>query len=339
MAIALRQRSPEWHEARRSLITSTKLPVILGLSPYKSEGQLAREMLGQADPEPESLMMQIGSALEPVIAGAYEREYGVRLRRMRTLVMHPQIEWAAASPDFRRVGERYLVETKNSVSKRWDGVELPQDVEAQVRWALGCTGYAIGDVALLHYGKLRRFTVEHDQKTFDGLVKIAADFRKRLAAGGPFEENAASVKSRWPRDDGTEMVADEETSALVYQLFEWSKSIAAAEKTVEEIETRIKAVMRDASVLVGKGFSVTWKRAKDSSTVDHESIAKAYRELIERVFDDADRGDIATVPFRLAADSYEPVTRETLDAIESLHTAIKPGSRRFTPTDKREKAA
>ena len=44
--MTLEQGSAEWLAARRQMVTSTDLPVIMGLSPYKSEATLAREKLG-----------------------------------------------------------------------------------------------------------------------------------------------------------------------------------------------------------------------------------------------------------------------------------------------------
>ena len=72
---------------------------------------------------------------------------------------------------------------------------LPQDVEAQVRWALGCLGWRQADVAVLIGGEeLRRYPVEHDEAVFAGMVEVAADFRARLAAGGPFAQSVDSMR-------------------------------------------------------------------------------------------------------------------------------------------------
>lgn len=273
MATALKQRTPEWREAKRALITSTDIPVILGLSPYRSEASLAVEKTDGTE-QPHNLQMDIGNALEPVIAMEYERITQTTLRRFHGIVMHPQIEWAAASPDWRRQGARYLVEGKTSQSSRWSGEEVPQDVEAQVRWALGCTGYPVADVAaLLNSREMRIFTIEHDQSTFDGLVAIAADFRKRLAAGGPFAHDNASVKATYPVDDGSEIAADAELEEAVTELLRLRALKKDAEEAVERIETAIKARMATATRLTGSGWSITWKKSKDSEQIDWKSCA------------------------------------------------------------------
>jgi len=273
-ASALRQGSQEWLAARRELITSTDIPVILGLSPYKSEATLAREKSGVIAPSEASLQMLIGRAVEPVIGVEYERITGFALTRYAGIVRHPQIAWAAASPDWRRKRARYLVEGKNSQSRRWQGDEAPQDVEAQVRWAMGCTGFPVADVAaLLHNSELRIFTVEHDQATFDNLVAIASDFRRRLAAGGPFAEDAASLKAAYPADNGAEMVADEELADAIHELLRARAQRADIEAACDRLETLVKSRMGEFARLAGPDFAVTWKRTRDVESTDWKSLA------------------------------------------------------------------
>lgn len=306
MSLALKQGSEEWIEARRDLVTSTDLPVILGLSPYKSEATLAREKQTGERSEA-TLPMLIGTALEPVIAAEYERLTGSTLRRFHGLVKHPQIEWAAASPDWRRQGARYLVEGKTSQAKRWDGEELPQDVEAQVQWAMGCTGYPVSDVAaLLHGREFRITTIEFDRDMFDGLVTIAADFRKRLAAGGPFAEDAASIKAKYPTDDGSELQADAEIEEAVIELMRLRALKKDTEEACERIETAVKARMGTATRLTGSGWSVTWKKTKDSEQTDWKSLADGLLRQLPETERTALVGIHTNVregfrPFRLAA--------------------------------------
>ena len=269
--MSIQQRSPEWLEARKGLVTGTDLPVLLGLSPFKSEAQLAREKLGEIEPQEQSLAMSIGLAVEPVIKDEYERVTGWKLRRVHSLVTHPRIAWAAVSPDFRVVGQKRLMEAKWTSRKLDD--ELPQDMEAQARWQAGVAGVPVVDVAALVRQELRIYTVEHDEATFDGLVAIAADFRRRLAEGGPFAENAASIKARYPFDDGTEIQADEEIEEAVERLLALRDKRAEFEAAADTIETAVKARMGEATRLVGRSWAITWKRTKDIVQTDWRMVA------------------------------------------------------------------
>lgn len=280
-ALAVRQGSPEWLEARRGAITSTDIPVLLGLSPYKAEGELAREKLGQPEAEPDekqARLFRLGLALENVIRTEDELEHGVRLRRVNRFLTHPQIAWARTSLDFERVGERVIVEAKSSRAARWDD-GLPQDVEAQARWQMGVAGYPRAHVAALRFGsELACFDLEHNEDTFAGLVAIAADFRRRLADGGPFAETLDSLKARYPRDDGLTVPADADVAEAVRALLAVRASIAGFEADEERLKVAIQTRMADAAVMTGDGFRIVWKRTKDTETPDWRAIADSLLE-------------------------------------------------------------
>lgn len=283
-ALAIRRDTPEWLEARRQYITSTDLPVILGLSPYRVEADLAAEKLGlettPADPATVT-RMRLGKSLEAVVRDEDEIKHGVKARAVKRFIVSRTVSWAGTSLDFERVGERTIVETKTSRSaRRFDG-ELPQDVEAQVRWQMGVAGYPRAHVAVLRYGaELECFDVEHDQPTFDGLVDIAADFRSRLAAGGPFAQSLDSVKRRYPRDNGAEMVADADIEAAVAGLVASRERRKQLEEQEDAIEAAIKDRMGEFATLTGHGFKVTWKRTKDREDTDWKSLSTGLLTLV-----------------------------------------------------------
>lgn len=274
--LPVRQRTPEWEAVRRASVTGTDIPVILGLSPWKSEGELAREKGGLAPAEPgaeQARAMRLGLAMEDVIRREDILEHGIDLRRVNRLVQHPVLPWAVASLDFERVGERVIVEAKTSSQRSRFGDELPQDVESQVRWQMGCAGYPRAHVAALVGHSLRCYDLEHDDALFEQLVAIADDFRMRLTAGGPFAESLASVKALYPRDDGSELSADGELIEAVAALVTLREQRKRTEESEAVIEAAIKARMGEASTLVGPGFHVTWKRTRDSEVTDWKNLA------------------------------------------------------------------
>jgi putative phage-type endonuclease len=305
--LTIRQGTDDWVRARRSSVSSTDLGVILGLSPYRSEADLADEKLGRMERTGSTLPMRVGLALEPLIAAEYTAQTGLRLRRSHTLVRHPRIEWAVASPDFYVVGKPWLMEAKWSTSSRWrDG--LPQDVESQVQWQLGVTRRERCDVAALLGGReLSVFHVEYDDAVFDGLIDIALDFRARLQDGGPFSESLDSLKRRYPVDDGSELIAGGLVLEAVTTLLDVRGRRKALEADEERLEVLIKESMGEASTLVGPGFRVTWKRTKDVATVDWKSVADGLLRTLPETERDALVGIATTVrpgfrPFRVVVE-------------------------------------
>ncbi len=299
--LAVRQGSPEWLEARRTHVTATMIPVILGLDPWRSEQDLADEILGGNGTE-STLRMRVGSALEDLILAAYSEQTGRPARHVRGLWESRTHPWAAASPDATAAGR--LVELKWTGSRNRFRDGLPDDVTAQVQWQLMVAETGVADVATLTVGEaeLRIFEVRAAPATQANFVAIADDFRRRLVAGGPFAQSLDSLKRRHPADDGTEIAADADMAAAVRALKalrDRRKDIEASEAT---LETAIKTRMADASALVGDDFRVTWKRAKDTEVTDWRLVAS---------------GLLAQLP--------EPDRA----AVVGLHTTVREGARYF----------
>ena len=270
--MTLRQGSPEWLDARRSLVTGTDIPVLLGLSPYRCEADLADEKLGGPSQE-STLRMRIGSALQGLIGEEYERQTGRKVREHHGMRINKKLPWAAASLDFVVVGERRIVEAKQTSSRSRFADGIPQDVEAQVAWQLGVTGYPVADIAVMTSDDLTVYEQPADPALFADLVAVAEDFRRRLADGGPFARDADRIKRDYPADDGSEIEADHELREAVAALVSLRASRKRMEEDEAQIEAAIKARMADAAVLRGPGWHVTWKRTKDREETDWKNLA------------------------------------------------------------------
>ncbi len=303
-ALAVRKDTDAWLEERRHYITSSAIPVILGLSPYRCEQDLVDEMSGKVEEvdAKRERMFRLGHLLEAVIREEDQIEHGIKLRSVNRFIVSATIPWAATSLDFERVGERCIVEAKSSRARRWeDG--LPQDVEAQVRWQMGVAGYPKAHIAVLRHGsELDCFDVDHDDATFDNLVTVAGDFYARWQAGGPFAQNSESLKRNHPADNGTEMVADYSLTEAVHRLAELRERKREIEGQEEAAESAIKTRMGDFAVLRGSGFHATWKRTKDREEIDWRSCADG---LLRQL----------------------PETERT--ALVGLYTSVRPGFRPF----------
>lgn len=296
----------EWLDERRRGVTSTDIPAILGVSPWRSEGDVGREKLGlpverQFDDATER-RLRIGSALEAVIRAEDEIEHGIKLRRVRRFIVDPKRSILRTSLDFERVGERTIVEAKSSKSRDWDD-GLPDYVEAQVRWQMGVARYPRAHVAALRFGsELACFDIDHDEPTFEQLVTIAYDFWDRVQQGGPFNESRASVARAFPLDDGLTMVADAELDEAVKELLAARANLAALTELEERLVAAIETRMGPTSALLGDGYKVTWKRTKDAETTDWKGVANDALGLLDSV---------------------------TIEQLISRYTTVRAGHRRF----------
>jgi putative phage-type endonuclease len=272
-----KQHTEEWLAAKRTLITSTDIAAILGLSPYMSEGDVARHKQGAPDPEiddAQARRMRLGLAMEDIVAAEDEAEHGFKLRHVRRMIISDDLPWAGTSLDFERIGQRTIVEIKTTSARDW-GDGLPERVEAQVRWQMGIAGYPDAHIAVLRYGsQLECYDLKHDEEVFRNLVIIAEDFRARLAAGGPFSETRESMKRAYRRDDGTEIIATQEEADAVGILLDVRRRKAELDEKDDQIVLALQQRMASASVMVGQGFRITWKQSKPTRKVAWKEVAE-----------------------------------------------------------------
>jgi len=298
--------SEEWLADRRKGVTSTDIPAILGISPWKSEADVALDKLGVAPDEPDAetaRRWRLGHALEPVVRAEEIVEHGFDLRRVNRTIVSSRDPILRTSLDFERIGERTIVEVKTSTSRGDWRHGLPEYVEAQVQWQMGVARYPRAHVAALLDGRtLQCYDVDADPVTFAGLVAIAHDFWRRLP-DGPFSESKASVRRRYPLDDGTEIDADPETVEAVQRLVETKHDIALLSDLRERLETAIQTRMGPATVLRAPGYRVTWRATKDRREADYKGLATEALGIIA-----------------------DPIM---IDGLTEKYTTTKPGVRRF----------
>ena len=284
LTIPVRQGTPAWLEARRQGIGGSDAAIVIGESPYRSPYDLWAEKCGLVAPAPETAAMAWGRRLEPLVAAAYTEATGRRLRRVSRLLRHPERPWQLASIDRAVIGEKRLVEIKTTRSPRWDGADpVPADVLAQVEHYLSVTGYDVADVAVLIGGSdLRVIEVGRDDGYIRDLIEVEAEFMHRIETrtAPPIDGSEATRRALGrlhPSDNGTALAATPETDRLLADLREARERAATAADRAATVENAVRGLMGDASLLVGAGYRVSFRRNADAARTDWAAIAAELR--------------------------------------------------------------
>lgn len=312
----MRQRTPQWHAARRQGIGSSDSPVIAGVAPWGDVQLLFAEKTGLIDRSlEETEQMRWGIRLEEPVAEAYEERTGRTVRKVNAIQSHPQHPWLIASLDRRVVGEKRLVEIKTTryAGDKWgeDGsAEIPEHYLIQVQHQLAVTGYEVADVPVLIAGsELRIFTVPRDEQLIAALIELDAEFWQHVTDGTPPDPVALAKRGRKViplRDD--ELEADDSLQALLQQGHEARQAVKEAKERSETIDQQVKAVLDEYGACRGSLVSASYRPNKPTTKVAWEYVAAAYRKLLESL---PDRDGL-------------PLDPET---IESLFTVTTPGAR------------
>ncbi len=105
--LEIEQGSPEWHALRKTKITATDAPVIMGVSPWKTRIELYHEKKSNQPPMPPNARMKRGTDLEPIARDHFNKQSSFRMRPCVVLR-----DWLMASLDGRDSLTGYILEVK-----------------------------------------------------------------------------------------------------------------------------------------------------------------------------------------------------------------------------------
>jgi predicted phage-related endonuclease len=161
------------HAIRDRNVTASEVGALLGEHPYRTPAQIFDRITQRvADITPQSLAMEFGSLVEPILQRFATRELTgflpVRIQLNSRTYQHPRVR-LCATPDALVIGERELVEFKLSFSQNRWRAGLPTDIEWQARAQMACTRRSrvyvyvftgVGKVYVVdrHRGKERQMT-------------------------------------------------------------------------------------------------------------------------------------------------------------------------------------
>lgn len=163
-------------------VTASRLPAVLGLSPYTTRSALMRSMVreyfGDTPEFVDNPATRWGKRFEAQVAAEYELTTGVALsatgQRQQTRV-HPVHAWLAATPDGLTADR--VVELKAPWKARWTSLADRPDHEAQLRLQMEVTGRRLGDLVVWRPDQpLSIETVTHDPDWLPGVLPAAQAF-------------------------------------------------------------------------------------------------------------------------------------------------------------------
>lgn len=198
------QGSAAWLEARRGKITASRIADVMDVLKKGGEGasrrnyriELASERLsGRSEDHYVSPEMAWGSEMEPRAREMYSKITGNEVEQVG-LVLHPTMDYAAASPDG-LVGDEGCCEfkcPKTTTHIKWmmAGV-VPEEHQMQCLWVMACTGrkwcdFASFDPRMPPGLQMFIYRMERKEEDIRAVEKAVADFN------GEVEEMLAILK-------------------------------------------------------------------------------------------------------------------------------------------------
>ena len=292
----------EWLNIRKKGIGSSDAAAAVGLNPYKSQLELWMEKTGrdaelpQLDPNDDTSPAFWGTLLEPIVASHYTKKTSNRVRRINAVLQHadPELSWMLANIDREVIGveDVQILECKTAGingSRLWkEGV--PEYVQLQVMHQLAVTGKQAADVAVLLGGQhLEIYRIERDETMIAQLIELERQFWNYVETDTPPPADGSASADRalrclFPKDHGetVDFSVDEELTVAYETLKQVREMIGEQEKQESALKQKIQQAMGDASRAVFASGAVTWKKAKDTLTLDTASLLRDLPHLKEQ---------------------------------------------------------
>lgn len=251
------QGSSEWLAWRRTIIGASDVPIILGLSPWRTRHDLLLEKRGEGEPQKTNWAMSRGTEAEPKIRKLYEESVGVLFPPL-TVVWAEWPTLGASLDGFSHELDKiveFKYPNKETYEKAKNGV-IPEHYYAQVQAQLLCSGADHGDFVCFNGSDL---AVVHFRRDNFIIEKIIVECRL-------FWEE---VQSKEPPKPEVEEIVDENLEQLLWSYEDVSKEISALQKLKEEMKEELEALIVKDKISCG-GFTATWVCKKGS--VDYSKI-------------------------------------------------------------------
>ncbi len=289
----------EWLRIRKQGIGSSDAAAAVGLSPYKSQLELWLEKTGRdaglpkTDPQDEASPAYWGNILEPIVASHYCKRTGHRVRRMNAVLQHPdpQLGWMLANIDREVIGagDVQILECKTAGingARQWkEGV--PEYVQLQVMHQLAVTGKQAADVAVLLGGQqLEIHRIVRDEALIAQLIELEMRFWHFVVTDTPppadgSESADLALRCLYPQDSGQQLdfSADLQLSQTFAELQAVRAQLHGQEQLESQLRQQLQQAMGDASLARFTSGSISWKKSKDSSSLDVKRLLQDHPEL------------------------------------------------------------
>lgn len=286
----------DWLKLRKTGIGGSDAAAAVGLNPYMSPLELWLDKTGRdaglAKPDPHDTTEPIywGTLLEPIVAAAYTQQSGNRVRKVNAVLQHPTIPFMLANLDREIVGVPgvQILECKTAGefgARLWrDGV--PEYVQLQVQHQLAVTGKQAADVAVLLCGQaLEVHRVARDDGLIARLIQLEAQFWEYVTSDTPppadgSESADRALRHLYPGNAGTvDFTDDRRLSAAFADLVAIRAEIEMREQQEALLKQTIQQAMGDASRARFETGEVSFKRSKDSDSIDLKRLLADHPEL------------------------------------------------------------
>lgn len=255
---------------RRTGIGASEVAEVVEMHPYRGRIDTWLEKTGRAAARPETPQSEIGFFFESQLLALYSRRTGIKLRRPRVTLRHPEFQRMLASPDALGRKEDIGVEGKvvgSRMAHHWAEDTFPDYVRLQCLQNMAVTGRSAWDIVALVGGTdLRVYRVERDRDTESLLAESIDLFWNDHVENDVAptvqdpEQRRRYLRTRYPGSEATKCrsVEDERVASAAARIRDIKSSVKALEAEKEELTDGLCEIIGDDYGIEGAWGKALW---------------------------------------------------------------------------------
>ena len=292
----------DWLQFRKQGIGSSDAAAACGIHPYLSMLELWMIKTGRMESSIDQSIegyspLYWGNTLEPMVAKYYQERTGNKVRRVNAILQHPDPDKAfmLANLDYAITGsdEVQILECKTAGehgAKLWKH-GVPLYVTCQVQHQLAVTGKTAAHICVLLCGhEAKIYKVERDERLIQSIIEHERLFWQYVETDTPptpdhSESAARALKLLYPTPEPSSKVdlrEDDGANKLFEQLLSYRNDMQELEQRHDQVKHQLQSLIQDNEIAVFSMGAISWKRSKDSVSLDSRAVIKAHPELLEQ---------------------------------------------------------
>ena len=292
----------DWLEVRKQGIGSSDAAAACGIHPYLSMLELWMIKTGRLHSHLDDDIdgyspLYWGNTLEPMVAKYYQQHTGNKVRRVNAILQHPDPDnhFMLANLDYAITGneEVQILECKTAGehgAKLWKH-GVPLYVTCQVQHQLAVTGKQAAHICVLLCGhEAKIYKVERDERLIASIIEHERLFWQYVETDTPptpdhSESAARALKQLYPTPEPSSKVdlrEDDGANKLFEQLLSYRDYMQELEQRHDQVKHQLQSLIQDNEIAVFEKGAISWKRSKDSISLDSKALTKAHPELLEQ---------------------------------------------------------
>ena len=296
----------DWLQFRKQGIGSSDAAAACGIHPYLSMLELWMIKTGRMSSDIDASNnngiegyspLYWGNTLEPMVAKYYQEHTGNKVRRVNAILQHPDSDkhFMLANLDYSVVGsdEVQILECKTAGehgAKLWKH-GVPLYVTCQVQHQLAVTGKTAAHICVLLCGhEAKVYKVERDERLIESIIEHERLFWQYVETDTPptpdhSESAARALKLLYPTPEPSskiDLTDDDGANKLFEQLLSYRDYMQELEQRHDQVKHQLQSLIQDNEIAVFSMGAISWKRSKDSISLDSKAVIKAHPELLSQ---------------------------------------------------------